>query len=122
MYRISDQVQARVIEGIKALGLPPDEEARVGWEINPVLMATAPGATPQLGFVVGISVPVPSTADDFILHLEPLADAHAGQETVSELVAKLYASASAEAREARVRIATMANGERRTEGGLVLPE
>jgi len=121
MYRISDRVQAKVIAGIKALGLPAGDEEQIGWDINPILLSR-PGAIPQLGFVVGISVPVPATEDDFILHLEPLADAHAGQETVTGLIAKLYGSASSEAREQHVRITVASNGEKRTEGGLVIPE
>lgn len=122
MYRIADRVIARLAEGVKALGLPAEDEAKIGWEVNPILLSKAPGTMPQLGYAVALSVPVPSTEDDFILHMEPLTDAHADQETVSALVAKLYASATAEAREQRVRIATMANGERRTDGGLVIPE
>jgi hypothetical protein len=122
MYRISDQVQAKVIAAVEALDITTEERGQTGWEINPALLSAGPGMMPQLGFVIGISVPVPGTEDDHILHMEPVLNPHASQEEVSALVAKLHTGAYAEAREKRVRIAVAANGEKRTEGGLVLPD
>lgn len=122
MYRISEQVQAKVIAAISALDITDEEREHVGWEINPALLSPGPGMMPELGFVIAISVPVPDTEDDFILHMEPVLNPHAPQETVTELVAKLYNGASAEGREKRVQIVVAANGEKRTESGLVLPE
>ncbi len=122
MYRISDQVQAKVIAAIKALCITEEERSQIGWEINPALLSAGPGMMPQLGFVIGISVPIPATEDDFILHMEPILNPHASQEEISTLVTKLHTEAAAESREKRVRIAVAANGEKRTEGGLVIPD
>lgn len=122
MYRISEQLQARIIAAIQALEVTDEERELIGWDINPILLSRAPGTMPQFSFVVAISVPIPGTEDDRILHMEPLPEAHAAQDVVSALVLKLHASATAEAREERVRITVTANGEKRTEGGLLLPE
>jgi hypothetical protein len=112
MYRICEMVEHKIVHAIQEdLQVLRAIKEQIGYEIMPCLLPRGK-AMPNLGFMIGISVPVAGTSDDFILHMSGLEDPHASQETVSGMVAELYAGAQAEADQMHAGILAAANGSK----------
>lgn len=121
MERISDRIAAMVKQAIADLEILEEARREITWEVMPALIPVPAANGLSLGFMVAVCVPVRNLAGDHVLHMAPLEDPGAPQEEVSRLVRSLHASAQEEADKTRMKEASLGNGNKRSDGGLIMP-
>jgi hypothetical protein len=117
--RIADEVAKCVEAAIDGLEIPRAVKDSIEWEIAPALIPT--GREMSLAYMVAISIPVPgSVEEDYVLQMKPLRDPHADQGVITALVEELYGLCQQAADEIRAQLNALANGHRKSPGGLII--